>query len=79
MKFVHENLPEHAEVESITVEEKEYEDDIMSIEDFSSVLSASQLSKIAQTGLGMIGMQKQTLEMQKQALGKHDQTLEKQD
>jgi CO dehydrogenase/acetyl-CoA synthase alpha subunit len=36
------------------------------------VLSASQLSKIVQTGLGMF-------EMQKQALGKHDQTLEKQD
>ena len=54
------------------MEEKEYEDDIMSIEDFSGVLSASQLSKIVQTGLGMI-------EMQKQALGKHDQTLEKQD
>ena len=72
LNFVHENWPEHAEVESITVEEKEYEDDIMSIEDFSSVLSASQLSKIVQTGLGMI-------EMQKQALGKHDQRLEKQD
>jgi len=72
LKFVHENWPEHAEVESITVEEKEYADDIMSIEDFSGVLSASQLSKIVQTGLGMF-------EMQKQALGKHDQTLEKQD
>ena len=70
--FIHENWPEHAEIESITVEEKEYEEDIMSIEDFSRVLSASQLSKIVQTGLGMF-------EMQKQALGKHDQTLEKQD
>jgi acylphosphatase len=72
LKFVHENWPEHAEVESITVEEREYEDDIMGIGDFSRVLSASQLSKIVQTGLGMI-------EMQMQALGKDDQTLEKQD
>jgi len=72
LKFVHENWPEHAEVESITVEEREYEDDIMGIGDFSRVLSASQLSKIVQTGLGMI-------EIQMQALGKHDQTLEKQD
>jgi acylphosphatase len=71
-KFVHKNWPEHAEVESITVEEREYEDDIMGIGDFSRVLSASQLSKIVQTGLGMI-------EMQMQALGKDDQTLEKQD
>jgi acylphosphatase len=70
--FIHENWPEHAEIESITVEEKEYEEAIMSIEDFSRVLSASQLSKIVQTGLGMF-------EMQKQVLGKHDQTLEKQD
>ncbi len=72
MKFAHENLPELAEVESITVEEKEYEEDIMTLKEFSSVLSASQLSKIVQAGLGMI-------DMQKQALGKHDQTLEKQD
>ena len=70
--FIHENWPEHAEIEGITVEGKEYEEDIMSIEDFSRVLSASQLSKMVQTGLGMI-------EMQKQGLGKHDQTLEKQD
>lgn len=72
LNFVHENWPEHAEVESITVEEREYEDDIMGIGDFSRVLSASQLSKIVQTGLGMI-------EMQMQALGRQDQTLEKQD
>ena len=69
LKFIHENLPlEQAEVESITVEEKEYEEDIMTVEDFSSVLSASQLSKIVQTGLGMI-------ELQKQTLGKQDETL----
>ena len=79
LKFVHENLPEQAEVENITAEEKEYEEDIMTLDEFSRVFSASQLSKIAQAGLGMIEMQKQTIEMQKQALGKHDQTLEKQD
>ena len=72
LKFVNENRPELAEVENISVEEKEYEEDIMTLEDFSSLLSALQLSKIVQAGLGMI-------EMQKQALGKHDQTLEKQD
>ena len=72
LKFVNENWPEFAEVENISVEEKEYEDDIMTLEDFSGVLSAFQLSKIVQAGLGMI-------EMQKQALEKHDQTLEKQD
>jgi len=79
LKFVNENWPELAEVENISVEEKEYEEDIMSLEEFSSVLSTLQLSKIVQAGLGMIEMQKQTIEMQKQALGKHDQTLEKQD
>ena len=72
MEKAQELKTEHAEVESITVEEREYEDDIMGIGDFSRVLSASQLSKIVQTGLGMI-------EIQMQALGKHDQTLEKQD
>jgi len=79
LKFVHENLPEQAEVENIAAEEKEYEEDIMTLDEFSRVFSASQLSKIAQAGLGMIEMQKQTIEMQKQALGKHDETLDKQD
>ena len=51
----------------------------MTLDEFSRVFSASQLSKIAQAGLGMIEMQKQTIEMQKQALGKHDETLDKQD
>jgi len=79
LKFVNENWPEFAEVENISVEEKEYEEDIMTLEDFSGVLSALQLSKIVQAGLGMVEMQKLTIEMQKQALGKHDQTLDKQD
>ncbi len=79
LKFVNENWPEFAEVENISVEEKEYEEDIMTLEDFSGLLSALQLSKIVQAGLGMVEMQKQTIEMQKQALGKHDQTLDKQD
>jgi len=79
LKFANENWPDFAEVENISVEEKEYEGDIMTIEDFSGVLSALQLSKIVQAGLGMIEMQKLTVEMQKQALGKHDQTLDKQD
>jgi len=79
LKFVNENWPEFAEVENISVEEKEYEEDIMTLEDFSSLLSALQLSKIVQAGLGMVEMQKLTIEMQKQALGKHDQTLDKQD
>lgn len=72
LNFVNENWPEFAEVENISVEEKEYEEDIMTLEDFSGVLSALQHSRIVQAGLGMI-------EMQKQALEKHDQTLEKQD
>jgi acylphosphatase len=77
LNFVNENLPEQAEVENISVEE--CEEDIMTLDEFSRVFSALQLSKIAQAGLGMIEMQKLTLGMQKQALGKHDQTLEKQD
>nr|QNO50929.1 hypothetical protein BBGANOMO_00003 [Methanosarcinales archaeon ANME-1 ERB6] len=79
LKFVNENWPEFAEVENISVAEKEYEEDIMTLEDFSGLLSALQLSKIVQAGLGMVEMQKLTIEMQKQALGKHDQTLDKQD
>ncbi|MGB7531776.1 MAG: hypothetical protein WA977_02205 [Halobacteriota archaeon] len=46
----------------------EKEDDIMTLEEYSSVFSALQLSKIAQAGLGMI-------EMQKQTLGKQDETI----
>jgi acylphosphatase len=66
LKFARENSPEPAEVDNISV--LEYEDDIMTLEEFSSVFSALQLSKIVQTGLGMIEMQKQTLEKQDETI-----------
>jgi len=61
LKFVDKNLPEHAEVESISVEE--YEGDIMTLKEFSRVFSASQLSKIVQTGIGMLDKQDKTIEV----------------
>ena len=78
LKFARENSPEPAEVGNISVLEY-FEDDIMTLEEYSRVFSALQLSKIAQAGLGMIEMQKQTLGKQDQALEKHDQALEKHD
>ena len=51
--------------------EKAQEEDIMSIEDFSGVLSASQHSKIVQTGLGMFEM---LATKQDQMLTKQDET-----
>jgi len=66
LKFARENSPEPAEVDNISV--LEYEDDIMTLEEFSRVFSALQLSKIAQAGLGMIEMQKQTLEKQDETI-----------
>ena len=88
LKFVNENLPEQTEVENISVEE--CEEDIMTLDEFSRVFSALQLSKIVQAGLGMIEMQKQTLGKQDETItiiksgnemlaGKQDQMLGKQD
>jgi acylphosphatase len=77
LKFARKNSPESAEVDNISV--LEYEDDIMTLEEYSKVFSALQLSKIAQAGLGMIEMQKQTLGKQDQTLAKQDSMLDKQD
>jgi|GEM_PF-2366563 len=60
LKFVDENRPEYAEVESTSVEE--YEGDILTLKEFSRVFSASQLSKIVQSGVGMLDKQDITIE-----------------
>ena len=78
LKFARKNSPEPAEVDNISVLEY-FEEDIMTLEEYSSVFSALQLSKIAQAGLGMIEMQKQTLGKQDQTLAKQDSMLDKQD
>ena len=61
LKFVNENRPEYAEVENISV--MEHDGDIMTLKEFSRVFSALQMSKIVQTGLGMLDRQDMTIEV----------------
>lgn len=67
INFVKESFPDKARVEGTPTVEG-YGGDIPTIEAFSRSFSTSQLTKIANAGVGM-------LKMQEQALGKHDQTI----
>ena len=77
LKSARENSPELAEVENISV--LEYEDDIMTLEEYSQVFSALQLSKIVQAGLGMIEKQDETISelkaFRKESGEKQDKTI----
>jgi acylphosphatase len=81
VKYTRENIPQEAEVTEITVDD--YKGEIRSIDDFYRTFSASQLSKIAQTGLALLKTTKQgftdVLTRQDTMLEKQDTMLEKQD
>ena len=84
VRFVKENWPQNAVVESIKVEE--YYGRVRDIEKYRASFNTTQLSKIIQIGLVMIGrqdlmLQKQDLMLQKQdgMLSKMDLMLQKQD
>ncbi|MEM2930743.1 MAG: acylphosphatase [Thermoproteota archaeon] len=70
ISFARTNYPELAKVEKVTVED--YEGNIMSIEGFYRSFSASQLVKIVNVGVSMLGKQDAMS-------GKMDKMLEKQD
>ncbi len=74
LEFIKENYPEKAEVGKISLED--YEGNIMTMDEFLRLFSASQLSKIVQTGLGMIGKQDTMIEKQDIMIGKQDQTID---
>lgn len=64
--FVKENFPQGAVVSS--VDSEGYDGNIKPLESFRSAFSASQLSKIAQSGVGMLKKQDQMLEKQDQTI-----------
>ena len=77
IEFVKNTFPDDAEVDSVYVED--YAGDIRTIESFSRSFSISQLSKIARTGVAMLGKQDVMIEKQDTMLGKMDSMLGKQD
>lgn len=72
-----ENFPKNAKVDNISVQD--YDEEIRTIESFSRSFSTSQLFKIANAGVSMLGKQDSMLDKQGQMLGKQDQMLNKQD
>lgn len=77
VEFVKTNFPEDAEVDSVGVED--YDDSIRTVKSYSRSFSASQLSKIAITGVSMLNIQRDMNKNIKELSEKQDKTLEKQD
>jgi len=73
IKFLKNNYPEDAEVADISFEN--YDGDIRSIEAYSRSFSASQLSKIAVTGVSLLKNQKEHIEITKEILHKQDEHI----
>jgi acylphosphatase len=73
IKFVKNNYPEDAEVTDISVED--YDGDIRTIEAYSRSFSASQLSKIAVTGVALIKNQKEHIEITREIVQKQDEHI----
>ena len=73
IKFVKNNYPEDAEVTDISVED--YDGDIRTIEAYSRSFSASQLSKIAVTGVALIKNQKEHIEITREIVQKQDEPI----
>src|SRR3972149_432840 len=71
IKFVKNNYPEDAEVTDISVED--YYGDIRTIEAYSRSFSASQLSKIAVTGVSLLKNQKEHIGITREILHKQDE------
>ncbi|MEM1672066.1 MAG: acylphosphatase [Archaeoglobaceae archaeon] len=77
IEFVKSNKPENALVEEISVEE--FKGKVRDIEKFRASFNTSQLSKIVQVGVKMLGKMDLMLEKQDTMLGKMDLMLQKQD
>ncbi|MFQ6120218.1 MAG: acylphosphatase [Methanosarcinales archaeon] len=82
--FAKSNYPPESMVESVDVED--YYEEVRSIDSFRQSFMVSQLSKIAQVGVGMIKKQSRTIEVLESVkqdtskmLEKQDKMLEKQD
>jgi len=77
VRFVKENWPQNAVVESIKVEE--YYGRVRDIEKYRASFNTTQLSKIIQIGLVMVGRQDLMLQKQDETISKMDLMLQKQD
>jgi acylphosphatase len=75
--FVESQYPPEAVVDSVEV--TEYSGVVMSIESYRQSFMVSQLTKLAQTGVSMLGKQDAMLGKQDAMLGKQDAMLGKQD
>ncbi len=71
--FCRSDFPAEASVGDVSVEE--YEGKIRSIDSFRDSFSVNQLSKIARTGVEMLGKQDQALGKMDQTLGKQTETI----
>jgi len=74
---VKQNFPAAAHVDSVDMEE--YDGQVKTLISFRSAFMTYQLSKIANTGVGMLDKQDQALGKQDKMLEKQDKMLEKQD
>ncbi|MEM3504650.1 MAG: acylphosphatase [Archaeoglobaceae archaeon] len=75
IEFVKRNKPENALVEEISVEE--FKGKVRDIEKFRASFNTSQLSKIVQVGVKMLGKMDLMLEKQDLMLQKQDETIKK--
>jgi acylphosphatase len=73
LKFVENNYPEDAEVADISIED--YDGDIRTIEAYSRSFSASQLSRIAVTGVSLLKKQKEHIVITTEILNKQDEHI----
>ncbi|MDD5616423.1 MAG: acylphosphatase [Candidatus Methanoperedens sp.] len=73
IKFVKNNYPEETEVADISFED--YDGDIRTIEAYSRSFSASQLSKIAMTGVSLVKNQKDHIKITKEIVKKQDEHI----
>lgn len=71
IEFIKNNYPEDAEVLDISIED--YDGDIRTIEDYSRSFSASQLSKIATTGVALLKNQKEHISVTREISKKQDE------
>lgn len=76
VRFAKTEKPEEATLEEVKVED--YDEEVRNIERVRASFNTTQLSKIVQIGLRMIGRQDVTIEKQDNMLGKMDLMLEKQ-
>ena len=73
IKFIKTNYPEDAEVADISFED--YDGEIRTIEAYSRSFSASQLSKIAVTGVSLLKNQKEHIVITKEILNKQEEHI----